>query len=79
VINPNPTIEQIREGRQMLLRIEMQASRCWADALTTTHERGLPRDVPFGERAWYDTLLTIRDLKRGRALRRSQRNPCQAV
>jgi len=69
----------MREGRQLLLRVELHASRWWAEALTTMQELGLLRDIPFGEGAWYDTLLTIRDLKRGRPLRRSQRNPCQTV
>ena len=57
--------EQIQEGRQILLRVEIQTSRYWADALTLAHERGVARELPFGEVSWYETVRTIRELRRG--------------
>ena len=68
------SFEQQREGRQILHRMEIRAAHQWAIALTGVHESGMPYSAPFGEMAWYQTLQTIRDLKRGRPLRPSIRN-----
>jgi hypothetical protein len=57
----------------MLMRIELQVARCWADSLDFAHATGTPRDVPFGEIAWYESMRTIRNLKRGAAERPAQK------
>lgn len=54
-----------QEGRNLLFRVELHAARHWGAALEAHHEAGVPRGIPFGELAWYETLRTLRLLKRG--------------